>query len=63
MKIKFDSTQQYQIDAVNSMVEIFDGQPLNNGDFAIIESFDFLGSQIQTELGIGNNLLLSENKK
>jgi type III restriction enzyme len=60
MKIKFDSTQQYQIDAVNSMVDIFDGQPLNNGDFAIVESVDFLGSQIQTELGIGNNLMLSE---
>lgn len=63
MKIKFDSTQQYQIDAVNSIVELFDGQPLNKGDFSI--SFEtanvgIFSSQVQTELGIGNNLVLND---
>lgn len=63
MKIKFDAQQQYQIDAVNAMIDIFDGQPLNKGDFEIaIETayHGFFSSQVQTELGIGNNLLLSD---
>ncbi|HSH64885.1 MAG TPA: DEAD/DEAH box helicase family protein [Bacteroidia bacterium] len=59
MKIKFDSTQTYQIDAVNSIVEIFDGQPLNKGDFVITETHGFFDSTEQTELGIGNNLAIS----
>ncbi|MDO8445269.1 MAG: DEAD/DEAH box helicase family protein [Deltaproteobacteria bacterium] len=60
MKIKFDSTQQYQIDAVHSIVQLFDGQPIEKGDFTIIEQHDFMGSRIQTELGLGNNLVLNE---
>lgn len=28
MKIQFDSQQQYQIDAVNAVLDVFDGQPL-----------------------------------
>jgi len=27
MKIQFDSKQQYQLDAVSAVVDIFDGQP------------------------------------
>ena len=52
MKIKFESNQQYQIDAVNSIVNIFDGQPLDKGDFVITETQGFFGSTEQTELGI-----------
>lgn len=29
MKIQFDPKQQYQIDAVNAVVDIFDGQRLH----------------------------------
>ena len=36
MKIQFDATQQYQIDAVASVVDIFDGQPLEQPDFSVI---------------------------
>ena len=63
MKIKFDSTQQYQIDAVNSIADIFDGQPLNQGDFSVeLSTFDDFGqkSVLQTELGIGNQLVLND---
>lgn len=60
MKIKFDSKQPYQEEAVNSIVELFDGQPIEKGDFTIIEQHDFMGSRIQTELGLGNNLVLNE---
>ena len=37
MKLQFDPKQEFQIDAVNSVVNLFDGQPLNNGDFQISE--------------------------
>jgi len=29
MKLKFDPNQQYQLDAVNAVVAVFDGQPLS----------------------------------
>ncbi|MCI0625703.1 MAG: DEAD/DEAH box helicase family protein [Acidobacteria bacterium] len=61
MKIQFDAKQQYQIDAVGAVVEIFDGQPLNQGDFEIAfqsQGAGLFGSQVQTELGIGNQLVL-----
>ncbi len=60
MKLKFDSSQQYQIQAIAGLVDLFDGQPLNKGDFTITETMDLVGSQVQTELGIGNQLLLDE---
>jgi len=63
MKIKFDSRQQYQIDAVNSIVDIFDGQPLHQGDFEfrLETAYDgVLSGQVQTELGMGNSLLLND---
>lgn len=28
MKIQFDEQQQYQLDAVNAVLDLFDGQPL-----------------------------------
>ena len=33
MKLNFESHQQYQIDARDSVVEIFEAQPLESGDF------------------------------
>jgi len=54
MKLKFDSTQQFQIDAVNSIVDLFAGQPLGQGDFSVTETYELIGAQMQTELGIGN---------
>jgi type III restriction enzyme len=34
MKIQFDSNQQYQLDAIQAMVDIFDGQPSAQGETA-----------------------------
>ncbi len=64
MKLKFDSTQEYQIQAVNSFIDLFDGQPLNQGDYTIeINAKAEIGQQlstVQTELGIGNHLAIED---
>ena len=58
MKLKFDPNLQFQIDAVNAMAEVFYGQPLSEGDLEIgFKRPDWI---FQTELGIGNNLILDE---
>lgn len=59
MKIQFDSNQQYQLDAIQVMVEIFDGQPLARGEYEI--RFDAAGGDLLTQLGVGNNLVLDES--
>lgn len=62
MKLKFDSTQPFQIAAVEAIVNIFDGQPLNLGDFTVeinTAGTTGQGSIFQSELGIGNNLTLN----
>ena len=50
MKFHFDPNQQYQIDAVKSIVDIFEGQPLNQGDFGFSVSEN---GQLFTENGVG----------
>lgn len=63
MKLKFDSSQPYQLNAVSSIVDLFDGQALSQGDFSVeLTALDSFGqkSLLQTELGIGNNLLLND---
>lgn len=57
MKIQFDSQQQYQLDAVNAVVDVFDGQPLAGGQFEISLGIGFGGAM--TERGFGNQLELS----
>lgn len=64
MKIQFDAQQQYQLDAVASVVDIFDGQPLQQPEYSVVyqqgETGLFAG-QVQSEFGVGNWLLLSED--
>ncbi|MEO9021411.1 MAG: DEAD/DEAH box helicase family protein [Ginsengibacter sp.] len=57
MKLHFDSNQEYQLEAIKSITDIFEGQPLSAGDFefAIHTSGTFL-----SENGFGNQLNLSE---
>ena len=57
MKIQFDSQQQYQLDAVNTVVDVFDGQPLAGGQFETSLGIGFGGAM--TEMGFGNQLELS----
>ena len=61
MKLKFDSNQSFQIAAVESITNLFDGQALNPGDFSVeidTAGTSGQGSIFQSELGIGNNLIL-----
>lgn len=63
MKIQFDSSQAYQLDAVASFVDLFEGQTLEQADFAIEKSNKAAEPQIalfQSELGFGNALTLSD---
>lgn len=65
MKIQFDPKQQYQLDAVNAVVELFDGQPIEQPDYSVIfQTMDteLFAGQARTELGVGNRLLLAEAK-
>ena len=59
MKIKFDPNQQFQLDAVDAVVSLFEGQPLNQGDYEIqLEHGYELAGLKQEYLGFGNNLLV-----
>ena len=59
MKLHFDPNQQFQHDAINSIVGIFEGQPLNQGDF----SFSIISeSYLFQEGGIGNRLEITEEQ-
>jgi len=61
MKLQFDSSQDYQLQAVKSVINLFEGQPLAKGDFEL--SFAMEGASITlTEKGVGNNLVLKEEQ-
>lgn len=60
MKIKFDSHQDYQLDAVGSVVDAFDGQPVAQGQYEI--QLSATASDMFSELGIGNLLRVSDEK-
>jgi len=56
MKLHFDSNQEYQWDAIKSITDIFEGQPLSSGDF---EFTTMNVGALLSENGFGNNLTLS----
>jgi type III restriction enzyme len=64
MQFKFDANLSFQADAIDAVVDLFDGQHLAQGDFEIRfqDKFEFLGqSTIQQELGFGNNLVTADD--
>ncbi len=65
MKLQFDPNQPFQRDAVEAVVDLFDGQPLGPPEFSVIklrEDSGLFAGQEQTELGLGNRLLLAEDR-
>ncbi|PIS28585.1 MAG: DEAD/DEAH box helicase [Candidatus Marinimicrobia bacterium CG08_land_8_20_14_0_20_45_22] len=57
MKLHFDSKQEFQVEAIKAITDIFEGQSLSSGDFefAISQS----GSML-TENGVGNKIDFSD---
>lgn len=65
MKIHFDPNQQYQLDAVSAVLDLFEGQPQAVSTMTPINLGEYEGmfaGQGQTELGLGNQLVLDEAK-
>ncbi len=57
MKLKFDPSLQYQQDAINAVVNVFSGQPFVQTDAMAFQAIQ-VGGIFQTELGMGNRLVL-----
>jgi type III restriction enzyme len=63
MKFRFDANQQYQRDAINAVVGLFESQTLSAGDYEVslnplLESSG--QALIQNELGYGNRLVIDD---
>jgi len=59
MKLHFDPNQEYQKNAINAVVKLFEGQPLNKGEFEI----SVHGTSLSfSEFGFGNNLFLTDSE-
>ena len=65
MKLQFDPNQSFQLEAVAAVTDLFEGQPQGPLEFAVID-IGSMGAQLEalerTELGVGNRLLLAEER-
>lgn len=60
MKLKFDPSLTYQIDAVNAVAEVFDGQPIGQTTFEV--SGTMPSGVLLTTHGVGNELALTDEQ-
>ena len=67
MKLQFDRNQEQQLQAIRSAVDLFEGQPLSQGDFEI--SFtassggsNAYGAQTTMDRGVGNALAIPRSQ-
>lgn len=64
VRLQFDPNQQFQIDAVRAVVDLFGGQPESAPEFSIIHTMQWDGlfaGQERSELGAGNRLLIADD--
>lgn len=64
MKLQFDANQQFQLDAVGAVADLFEGQPQGAAEFSVVQTGQWEGlfaGQERSELGLGNQLLLPED--
>jgi type III restriction enzyme len=65
MKIQFDPDQPFQRAAIDAVTDLFDGQPQGAPEYAVIDVGEWGGlyaGQERSELGVGNQLLLAEER-
>jgi type III restriction enzyme len=60
MKLQFDATQEYQLEAIKAITDLFKGQPLNKGDFEMEIASPEDQLQISNEFVVGNNFVLQD---
>ena len=60
MKLKFDPELAYQIDAVEAVADLFDGQPIGQSSFEISDTMPY--GAVLTAYGVGNNLTLTDEQ-
>ena len=59
MILRFDPNQPFQLNAIKSIVDLFEGQPLNQSDL----DFTFSDTSLQfSETGIGNRIVLNDEQ-
>ena len=59
VKLKFDPSLEYQQDAINAVVNVFNGQPYVQTGAMAFQSLQ-IGGLFQSELGMGNQLVLPD---
>ena len=65
MKLQFDPNQGFQLEAVAAVIDLYEGQPQGSLEYSVINLGAMGGlfeGQERTELGLGNRLLLTEER-
>lgn len=63
MKLQFDSNQDYQLDAIKSVVDIFAGQTLESDDLTVVKAINSRGqSSFIENMSLGNKLQITNDQ-